>query len=126
MAELDQDALATLDRLAEIDVRTPRRDGSVASRPIWVVVVDGEPYVRSYHGERGAWYRRSLADGHAEFVVGDRVLDLAVEPARGDELDERVSAAFRAKYGARSPGPTEAMLVPEVVVTQLRLRGRGG
>ncbi len=125
MAELDQEALAALDRAREIDVRTPRRDGSVASRPIWVVVVDGAPYVRSYHGERGAWYRRSLADGHAEFVAGDRTLDLAVEPARGDELDDRVSGAFRAKYGGRSPGPTEAMLAPEVVATQLRLRGRG-
>jgi hypothetical protein len=59
-------------------------------------------------------------------VAGDLVLDLAVEPARGDELDERVSDAFRAKYGGRSPQSTGEMLAPEVMATQLRLRGRGG
>lgn len=121
---LDQETLALLDESIEVDIRTPRRDGSISSRPIWVVVVDGEAYVRSYRGESGAWYRRARADGAATLSDGDRTFDVGVEAAGGDELDRAVSDAFRAKYGERSPGPTEGMVTPEVVRTTLRLTRR--
>jgi hypothetical protein len=124
---MTSDALdpATLDMLAEneeVDMRTPRRDGSVASRPIWVVVTGGEAYVRSYRGPRGAWYRRALADGKAAVGVGGSVVDVGVEPAADEAVNARVSDAFRAKYGERHPGSTDAMVEPpEVVATTLRL-----
>ena len=85
--------------------------------PIWAVVVDGEAYVRSYRGERGAWYRRALREGRIE-VEG---IEARVEPERDRDVNERISDAFRAKYGSRSPGSTEAMVTPEVVATTLRL-----
>jgi hypothetical protein len=118
---LDQDTLTLLDEAVEVDIRTPRRDGSISSRPIWVVVVDGEAYVRSYLGPGGAWYKRARADGAAVLDAGGREIEVGVEDAGGDELDARVSDAFRAKYGARSPGSTEAMVTPEVTATTLRL-----
>jgi hypothetical protein len=118
---LDQDTLELLDQSIEVDMRTPRRDGSMSSRPIWVVVVDGDAYVRSYRGARGAWYRRALADGGAVVGVGGHTLEVVVHPAADDELNRRVSEAFRAKYGARSPGPTEQMVSPEITRTTTRL-----
>jgi hypothetical protein len=118
---LDQDTLELLDQSREVEMRTPRRDGSMSSRPIWVVVVDGDAYVRSYRGARGAWYRRALADGSAVLGVGGRTLEVVVEPTADDELNRRVSEAFRAKYGARSPGSTEAMVSPEITRTTMRL-----
>jgi hypothetical protein len=118
----DQDTLALLDEAIEIDILTPRRDGSISSRPIWIVVVDGVPYVRSYRGESGAWFRRARADGKATLQAGERTIDVVAELiARDDDLDERISDAFRAKYGARSPGPTEGMVTPEVTATTMRL-----
>ena len=60
---LDQGTLERLDQSAEIEMITPRRDGSASRRPIWVVVMDGDAYVRSYLGPRGAWYSRAAADG---------------------------------------------------------------
>jgi hypothetical protein len=104
-----------------VDIRTPRRDGSTSSRLIWVVVVDGDAYVRSYLGARGAWYQRALTDGGAVLDVGGRTLDVRLQPAADDELNRRVSEAFRAKYGARSPGSTDAMVTPEVNRTTMRL-----
>jgi hypothetical protein len=119
---LDAATLDLLDDHEEVDMRTPRRDGSIASRPIWVVVADGEAYVRSVRGQRGAWYRRALADGRAAVGVGARVIDVGVEPATGEALNDRVSDAFRAKYGDRHPRSTDAMVEPpEVVATTLRL-----
>jgi hypothetical protein len=119
---LDKDTLALLDESIEVDIRTPRRDGSLSSRPIWVVVVDGEAYVRSYRGERGAWFRRVRADGTAVLAAQGRTVEVgAVMDAGDEELNRRIDEAFRAKYGERSPGPTEAMVSPEVKATTMRL-----
>jgi hypothetical protein len=118
---LDQATLDALDKRDEIEMLTPRRDGSVSRRPIWVVVVDGDAYVRSYLGPRGAWYRRALADGRAALGVDGRTIEVGVEPVSDEDVNRRVSEAFRAKYGAQSPGPTEAMVAPEASATTLRL-----
>jgi hypothetical protein len=109
----------------EIEMRTPRGDGTTSSRPIWVVVVDGVPYVRSYAGERGAWYRRARADGRAVLGVTGEDLPVRLVQASGGELDDRISDAYRAKYGRHSPGPTEAMVTPPVVATTLRVEPDG-
>jgi hypothetical protein len=122
----DHHTLQLLTEADEIEMRTSRADGSTSSRPIWVVVVDQVPYVRSYAGERGAWYRRARADGHAELGVEGETLAVRVVPDGGGELDEKVSAAYHAKYGRRAPGPTEAMVTPPVVATTLRLEPGDG
>jgi hypothetical protein len=101
-----------LDRTREVHVAAPGK-----RVPIWAVVVDDEAYVRSYRGERGAWYRRALREGRLE-IAG---VDVRVQPERDPELNERISDAFRVKYGKRSPGSTDAMVTPEVTATTLRL-----
>jgi hypothetical protein len=125
MSTLDADTLDLLDRSGEVDLRTPRRDGSESSRPVWIVVVDGEPYVRSYRGESGAWYRRARTDGRLAIAVGARVVDFAAAPEGDPALNERISAAFQEKYGEQSPGPTAEMIAPGVVETTLRLTPAG-
>jgi hypothetical protein len=109
---LRPDAIQLLDRAREVHVATPTK-----RVPIWSVVVDGEAYVRSYRGERGAWYRRALRDGRIR-IEG---IEARVEPAHDPEINQRISEAFRAKYGARSPSSTDAMVTPEVTATTLRL-----
>jgi hypothetical protein len=118
---LDQTTLDLLDGAIEVDARTPRNDGSTSSRPIWVVVTDGDAYVRSYRGPGGAWYRRAKADGRVTLIAGQTEIAAAVEPATADEVNRRVSDAYREKYGARSPGATETMVDPQVTATTLRL-----
>jgi hypothetical protein len=120
-SELDEATLELFDRESEVDMRTPRRDGSESSRPIWVVVVDGSAYVRSYQAERGAWYRRALADGRARIAVQDTIVDVGLEPDHDEDVNRRVSEAFQAKYGDRSPDSTATMIDPERSRTTLRL-----
>src|SRR3954469_12936586 len=119
-ARFDHHTLVRLTEADEIEMRTPRADGTASSRPIWIVVVDGAPYVRSYAGERGAWYQHARRDGRAEIGVDGETLAVRAIPAAG-EADEQVSAAYHDKYGRRSPGPTEAMVTLPVVATTLRL-----
>jgi hypothetical protein len=118
---LDTRSIELLDAAIEVEARTPRRDGSVSSRPIWVVVSDGDAYVRSYRGARGAWYRRAKADGALTLVVDATEVRATAEPVDDDEVNDRVSDAYREKYSARSPGPTETMVDDEVSATTLRL-----
>jgi hypothetical protein len=118
---LDQAILEALDQSIEVDMLTPRRDGSISSRPVWVVVADGEAYVRSYLGESGAWYRRARADGQAALDVNGQTVGVGVEPATDDDTNRKVSDAFEAKYGPCSPGPTRTMVNDEVSQTTLRL-----
>jgi hypothetical protein len=121
---LDQDTLDLLDESIEVDMQTPRGDGSMSRRPIWVVVEDGDAYVRSYLGQRGAWYRRARAAGAASIGAGGRTIEVGLEPALDEDLNRRVSDAFRAKYGQRSAGSTETMVNDEVSATTLRLTQR--
>jgi hypothetical protein len=114
MAALDLDAL---DRAIEVDVVTTRRDGTESRLPIWVVVVDGDAYIRSYKGESGAWYRRARATGRA--ALDD--VPVALEPADDPELNRRIDEAFERKYGERSRQSTDAMVSPEVAATTLRV-----
>lgn len=120
-SELDQATLELLDRTKEVDMRTPRRDGSESSRPIWVVVVDGDVYVRSYRGARGAWFRRALADGRATIAVHETTVPVGVEPDHDEQVNRRVSEAFQAKYGEGSPESTATMIDAERSATTLRL-----
>jgi hypothetical protein len=72
----------------------------------------------------GAWYRRAQEDGRLTLVSDSSEIDAAVEPADDDEVNRRVSEAYRSKYGSRSPGPTETMVTPEISQTTLRLTQR--
>ncbi|HEY3188495.1 MAG TPA: DUF2255 family protein [Solirubrobacteraceae bacterium] len=122
----DHRTLVLLSEADEVEMRTSRGDGSMSSRPIWVVVVDHVPYVRSYLAERGGWYRRAKAEGRAELAVEGETLAVRVVPDGGAGLDERISAAYHAKYGRHAPGPTEAMVTPAVVATTMRLEPTDG
>jgi hypothetical protein len=112
---------ARLDAQDEIIMRTPRRDGSWSSRPIWVVVVDGEAYVRSYRGMQGDWYRRVRVDRRAEITVDGQTVAVGLEPVADEALERRISEAYRVKYGAAWPDPTETMVGAEAADTTMRL-----
>ncbi|MEU6083664.1 DUF2255 family protein [Streptomyces sp. NPDC047108] len=114
--------VTTLDHEQEIAMRTRRRDGSWSSRPVWVVVVDHDAYVRSYRGTRGDWYRSAHADGRAEIQVGDDVVPVGLEDVHDDALNRRVSEAYRDKYAESAPGPTESMVGIDARETTMVLR----
>ncbi len=120
MSPFPDDVLALLDREREVHVETRSASRKKRGVIIWIVVVDGAPYVRSYLGERGRWYRELLARKEGALVARGR--RIAVRPARvrSPELIRAVSDGFRTKY-ARSGSSLEAMVRREVLDTTLRL-----
>jgi hypothetical protein len=114
---LDPEQLERIARSREIVIET-RRGDRVFGTIIWVVVDDGEVFVRSVRGEEGRWYQRALADPKVSIEVGDDRLDFVAVPANDPPSIERTSDALSRKYRGRS---LEMMLLPKTLGTTLRL-----
>jgi hypothetical protein len=115
---LSSDHLEILGEVNRVVIETrsgPRVIGTI----IWVVVDDGEVFVRSVRGESGKWYQRTLADPGVTLRIGDDRVHFRAVPANDPESVERVSQALRRKYPAG--GSLDSMLLPEVLGTTLRL-----
>jgi hypothetical protein len=111
-----------LDRLAtakEIRVETRSAGGEVHKTIVWPLVRDGVVYLRSYKGPSGRWYREALANAEIALLFDRRRVAARAIPATDKASVEACSEALREKYG-RSYS-LEAMLVPEVLPTTLRI-----
>lgn len=111
------DFLELIDHIAGTDtvrIVTTAADGREIATPIWAVVAEGVPYVRSAYGEKAAWNRRArarrpvaftLEDGRnaerdAAAALGDRRLAVNVVHIAADAPEQdAVDGAFRRKYG---------------------------
>jgi hypothetical protein len=111
--------LALLDRTREVEIETRSRSGAVHRVIIWVVVADGVPYVASYLGRRGRWWRELLARGDGALLVGRRRIPVRPHRVRSPATKRVVSQAYAAKY-PRSQSLV-AMQQREVLDTTLRL-----
>lgn len=102
----------------EVEIET-RAGGRAYRTVIWVVEGGGDLYVRSWLGDRGAWYQRVMADPKVALVVGDTRVSFEAVPASDESSVALVSEGFRKKY-PRSRS-TDGMVREEVLHTTMRL-----
>lgn len=79
---------------------------------VWVVVVDGRIFVRSWSMKPRSWWRTLLKDPYATIFVSRRKRGIQVRARqiRSEKLKDRVSDAYREKYNTRgSVGYVEDM-----------------
>jgi hypothetical protein len=118
----DAETLRLLDETREVRIETRRDEDSPEHRTIiWVVVVEGEVFVRSLRGPRGRWYREISSNPEGALHVRDYRLPVQAVPATEGAIVDAVSAAFRSKYQQTSPASTETMVRPETLPTTLKL-----
>jgi hypothetical protein len=109
-----------LETVREVEIETRRTGHAPVHRTIiWVVVADGEVYVRSEYGEKGRWFRELMANPDAVLHVEGEAVPVHAERAGDAESVERVSAGYRAKYGDSSALPL--MVRDEIASTTARL-----
>lgn len=124
-----------LDSTRVVAIVTRRADGSRVATPIWAVVIDGVPYLRSAYGETSWWYRHVVAGRETEIVLADgsiaerdraAALDLPAErigleavPA-DDAVQASIDEALWKKY-ADEPPAVEEMLTPRALACTLRV-----
>jgi hypothetical protein len=82
----------------EVDIETRSPEGKAHRVTIWIVVVDGVPYVRSVKGPKGRWYRELTARKDGVLHVGSRKVGVRPAAVKAPTLIDEVSAAFWKKY----------------------------
>lgn len=121
----DAPTLEMLGRVREVEIETTSLDGEQRHRTIiWVVVVGDRAYIRSEYAEAGRWYREARSEPRIILHAKDAALPATAVLANDAETVEAVSDAYRAKYGKRSPGSTEAMVAAHTLDHTLRLDPR--
>jgi hypothetical protein len=79
-----------------VQVVNQDEDGSERDTTVWMVVVDGQGYLRSGGGR---WSQNLERDPKLELRIGETSWPLRVEFVEDDALRERIHDAFREKYG---------------------------
>jgi hypothetical protein len=108
----------------EVLLGTTSPSGARHDTKLWIVVVDGEPYLRSMNGPGARWYREALRDGDAEMLLlDDRDKRLRVHAAHFDDPATlaQVSKAIKKKYGWTHPQYLPRFLDDESVAATLHL-----
>ena len=124
-SRFDGPTLEMLGRVLEVEIETTSLDGERRHRTIiWVVVVGDQAYIRSEYAEAGRWYREARSEPRIILHAEGKAIGATAVPANDPETVEAVSDAYRAKYGERSPGSTEAMVAPLTLEHTLRLDPR--
>ncbi|WP_147919182.1 DUF2255 family protein [Ruania zhangjianzhongii] len=118
----------TLDETQVVAIVTTRAAGQTIATPIWSMVVDGVPYVRSAFGEDSWWYRHINAGRPVAFVDGDgslaerdreAALALPRDPVAttyvpaDDPVQSRIDEEIVRKYAGARQASVDAMLSPQ-------------
>lgn len=115
----EADTLELLDAEREVDIETRSQSGALHQTTIWVVVVEGFPYIRTYTGASARWYREIRAEPHGTLHVQGRRIPIRAVPATDASQIELYSKAMSAKYAGDPAVP--AMVSDRVLDTTLRL-----
>ena len=113
-------ALAAMDREKEVDIETTSASGEKHSVTIWIVVVDGVPYVRSVRAKKGRWFRELMRAGEGWIVAAKQRVQVRPTLVTSEDENARISDAIEAKYRS-SPASVRSMLRPDTLPTTARL-----
>lgn len=114
----------TLERIAaaeEVQVAPRQDDGSLGRAiTIWIVRDGDDLYVRSWRGAAGSWWNTARATHAGHITAGGAEADVTFAPAGDPGVNDRLDAAYRAKYG-RYSSYVEPMVAEQARATTLRL-----
>jgi len=116
--------LQILDDTEEIEIETVEPHTSALHRvPVWVVVVNGEAYVRSTNGEQGHWYFFFNDTATTEIYTDERRIPIRATPVVDPEVLGQVSDAYCRKY-TQYPQDVAWIIGTVAQLTTLRLKPR--
>ena len=65
---------------------------------VWVVVVEGRVFIRSWSMKPRSWWRTFVEDPYGSLFVGDQEIPIRAIQTRSDRLKDLVSQAYKKKY----------------------------
>jgi len=69
---------------------------------VWVVVVEGRVFVRSWNDKPTGWYRAFVDEPRGAMTVGDREVRVRARGVRSERLRRAVSDAYAEKYDTKA------------------------
>lgn len=99
MTTWKQDALRAIVEADDLHVAPFRENGRTPGTPtwIWCVAVNGDLYVRAYHGRRSGWYQAAVRQRAGRVTAAGKTWNVHFEAA-GGPINDLVDDAYRAKY----------------------------
>ncbi|MFF4017215.1 DUF2255 family protein [Streptomyces sp. NPDC001843] len=120
MTTWTSDELARIGAAEELEMAPLRRDGTLRRPvPIWVVRDGDDLYVRSFRGTDGAWWRTARATHEGHIRSGGVDKDVAFVDVPDDGTNDRVDAAYRAKYGRYGGAYVDPMVASRATTFRL-------
>lgn len=114
-AHFTREQLATFESANDFHIAVYHNDGTTGTPTwIWCVVVDDNPYIRSYGGAGGKWFSSALKHPRGPVRLAGRTWQVAFEHVTDDSLLDRISAEYVRKYASGADG---------MYVTHMNARG---
>lgn len=124
MTAFAESDLALLRDVAEIRISPYAEDGFLfEGRLVWVVVVEGTPYVRSWKGAEAEWYARAARSRRARIAIEEGDSGFSAEVSLHPARDAELAAAIDAEYVRKYPPPyNREMTLPKAAATTFEVR----
>jgi hypothetical protein len=91
-------AKATLEDLADARILGVRAGAEHRYTGVWVVVVEGRAFVRSWNDKPTGWYRAFRAEPLGSIQLGGQEIPVRARRTRGERLRDAVTRAYAGKY----------------------------
>jgi hypothetical protein len=91
-----------LDELAKAKILGVRTGTEHRYTGVWVVVVGGRVFVRSWNDKPTGWYRAFLAQPLGSIQLAGREIAIRARRLRGERVRDAVTQAFAGKYNTKA------------------------
>lgn len=100
MSNWPKDKLRKIVDEDDLHISPFREDGETYGTPtwIWCVAVDGELYVRAYHGQSSSWYQAAMQQQAGRIHAAGKNWEVSFEPVDGEEINNKIDDTYREKY----------------------------
>ena len=71
---------------------------------VWVVVVEGRVFIRSWSDKPTGWYRAFLEEPRGSIALGGRTLGVRGRQVRSERIRSAVTQTYAAKYNTKASG----------------------
>jgi hypothetical protein len=93
---------ATLEGLAGAKILGVRAGAEHRYTGLWVVVVEGRAFVRSWNDKPTGWYRAFRAEPVGSIQLAGREIPVRARQLRGERLRGAVTRAYAGKYDTKA------------------------
>jgi hypothetical protein len=123
MSKWTDNELSRIGAAEELEIASPRRDGTLRNPvTIWVVRHGDDLYVRSVNGRTSSWFRSAQARHEAHIEAGGVENDVLL--VETDDLNDEIDAAYRAKYRRYAESIVGSIVSPNARAATLKLMPR--